>query len=515
MAPFKPDELPAGTPPGFDDETSSRVWVPLYSHDCTFGPDLFVDKMMNLVRNPNLNSSWLFRADILYDREGDQDESNQGGSDQDGCNDANASDIANTHVRPLPRRIRAMPRQRSLVRRLIPRNRRRDAPLDQTCTFHRGPTTNLVIYAPHVTAAAHLPFYHPAVRAVGHLHRWDPVRALGSVSVLVLPFDDDDDDDDKLPIKVRRTAYHLLELLHKHGQSSAAGYVKRVHHDRIVPQARLQNRYAALKDKYARRLVESWAESTDPLKHVFEDLAIAAFLIELWADMYADDDDGHDATGPPRRFPGFVDIGCGNGLLVYVLHQEGYPGWGFDARTRKSWNRFRLAAPDLRLECRLLLPAAVSRMEPGAMDDGPDVRLFHDGSFPPGTFIISNHADELTAWTPILAAASRSPFIAIPCCSHNLAGDRFRAPPPKRAPDGARSTYASLVDWVARIAVDCGWEVETEMLRIPSTRNTCLLARRRLDGQVDVDSVVDKFGGVKGYSANVVRLLKSDPSFSH
>ncbi|CRK47407.1 hypothetical protein BN1723_020277, partial [Verticillium longisporum] len=109
-------------------------------------------------------------------------------------------------------------------------------------------------------------------------------------------------------------------------QGQAAGYVKKVHHDVVIPQARFQDRYSALKLKHAARLVSTWAEVTDPLKHVFEDLGIAAFLIELWADMYRD-----------QPFPGFVDIGCGNGLLVHILLLEGYAGWGFDARERKSW----------------------------------------------------------------------------------------------------------------------------------------------------------------------------------
>ncbi|RDA89437.1 hypothetical protein CP532_6135 [Ophiocordyceps camponoti-leonardi (nom. inval.)] len=547
---FQPDELPAGSTPGFEDETSGRGWVPLYSHGCTFGRDIFVDKMMNLIRNPNLNSSWLFRADILYDDCEDEDE------DDDDKNDENNHVIKSTRsslqlpadVAPIPRSIRNMTTQRTLVRTLIPRNQRRDKPLNQTCTFYQGPTSDLVIYAAHADSASALPFYHPAVRAVAHLHSWDPmVSESGLISILVLPFDQEGSDEENgcdginLPPKVRRTAFHLLELLHKHGQSSAAGYVKRVHHDRIVPQARMQNRYAALKDKYARRLVEGWVESTDPLKHVFEDLAIAAFLIDLWSDMY-DDDDGDSNT-----FPGFVDIGCGNGLLVYILAQEGYRGWGFDARSRKSWSLFR---PSAHLEQRLLLPSAIARLDVESSPeqhhhhlvlDAKDSPAFHDGSFPPGTFIISNHADELTGWTPILAAASHCPFIAIPCCSHNLAGDRFRAPPPTSknrllphaspsssssssySPPPSRSTYASLVDWVARIADDCGWFVEKEMLRIPSTRNTCLLGRRRRRGQdhgdgdvVHLDAVIADYGGCHGYRANLARLIHhTDTSQSH
>lgn len=488
--PFEPEELPLATPPFFED-AAGDVWVPLYRHGCTFGPDMFVDKMMNMVRNPNLNSSWLFRADIIYDD----------GQEAETCVGPSTS-----AARPVPRDVTGMPRQRTLVRKLIPRNERRDQPLDQTCTFHRSestaaPTRSLVVYIPHVSSAPDLPFYHPKVRGIAHLHEWDPLQGSGSVSVHFLPFQLDDLQDQK----VRRTAYHLLEILHKHGHSSAAGYVKRVHHDVVIPQARFQGRYARLKNKYARQLVEAWAESTDPAKHVFEDLGIAAFLMELWADMYKD-----------AAFPGFVDIGCGNGLLVYILTQEGYSGWGFDARARKSWAQYQgeaLCAPSgPSLQQRLLLPSVVPRSSTNQETVHISPEDVHDGTFPPGTFIISNHADELTPWTPILGALSQCPFIMIPCCSHNLTGERYRAPPP-RDKTKSKSTFASLVDWVTHIAEDCGWEVETEMLRIPSTRNTCLLGRKRTKalGEVDMDALLRKYGGVEGYFANVAKLVKSGP----
>lgn len=487
--PFEPEELPPASPPCFDDVTGDGAcWVPLYRHGCSFGPDLFIDKMMNLIRNPNLNSSWLFRADILYD-----DQAAAGG-DGDGPPPTRPPALLAG-----PRDIKDLPRQRTLVRRLVPRSERRDRPFEQTCTLHSSPRTTLVIYTPHAASPADLPFYHPKVAGIAHLHQWDPAAGSGSVSVHFLPFAHQPAAAvDQCP-QLRRIAYHLLRTLHKHGQTSAVGYVKRVHHDVVVPQARFQDRYARLKEKYARPLVDGWAESTDPGKHVFEDLGIAAFLMELWADMY---DPGH--------FPGFVDVGCGNGLLVYILVQEGYAGWGFDAQARKSWAQYD---PDGRsLRQRLLLPSIIPSPHGGTEAvGGADPAAVHDGLFPPGTFIISNHADELTPWTPILGALSRSPFIAIPCCSHSLAGARFRAPRP-RDPSKPRSTYASLVDWVARIAEDCGWELETEMLRIPSTRNTCLVGRRRVADagyNLDFGALLRKYGGVEGYAANVARLLKS------
>lgn len=36
----------------------------------------------------------------------------------------------------------------------------------------------------------------------------------------------------------------------------------------------------------------------------------------------------------------FADLGCGNGLLVYILSEEGHPGMGVDVRRRKIWDCF-------------------------------------------------------------------------------------------------------------------------------------------------------------------------------
>ncbi|GMF07695.1 unnamed protein product [Ambrosiozyma monospora] len=93
------------------------------------------------------------------------------------------------------------------------------------------------------------------------------------------------------------------------------GYQKRVNHDLVVSKVAFQDRYIKLKQKYAKSLVDNWSESTDPRKHVFEDIAIAAFLIEFWNKIYED----------KQQFE-FRDLGCGNGLLCYILIMEGYRG---------------------------------------------------------------------------------------------------------------------------------------------------------------------------------------------
>ncbi|TDZ55058.1 tRNA (uracil-O(2)-)-methyltransferase [Colletotrichum trifolii] len=501
---YDPTALEPTAEPILHDE-SGDVWHPLFRHECAFGPDVFEDVMMNLVKNPNINSSWLFRADILHDSDPAWDPSSVPVSPDEAAQGVQQQ-------QPVPVAFRHFSNDRVLVRRLIPRNTRRDDPLDQTCVFasctpdadsdaNAGPgatARSLVVYLPHASSPDALPFYHPKVRGVAHLHEWDPARAVGTVFIHYLFFDEADFAVEKLV----RTARMLLSVLYKHGQGRVAGYTKRVHHDVVIPQARFQDRYTRLKLKYAKELVETWAETTDPTKHVFEDLGIAAFLIELWAEMYRD-----------TPFPGFVDIGCGNGLLVWLLIQEGYSGWGFDARARKSWAKYKTChAGRDSLQRLVLLPDAVARPPPAdGQEPALDLSQIHNGAFPKGTFIVSNHADELTPWTPILATLSESPFIMIPCCSHTLGGQKHRAPLP-RDRTKSQSTYSCLVDWAAQIAEDCGWVVETEMLRIPSTRNTAMLGRTRTRDvqEVDIDGVIAKYGGTEGYFASAAKLTKTE-----
>ncbi|KAK4102721.1 DUF1613-domain-containing protein [Parathielavia hyrcaniae] len=491
---FEPEELAADASPFIvvqtatgQEEAATLVWRPLFRHACPFGSAVYGNVMVNMIQNPNINSSWLFRADILHD----------------------ATEVGSTADVPIPS-FAGFRLKRCIGRRLIPRNTLRDKPLDQTCLIYESSSRHgdgmasgektLVVYLPHVSAPSEMPFYHPIVRGIAFLHEWTAAESRGSISISYLFFSEQD----RSSVRLVRTALRLLEVIYKHGKGRLEGYQKKVHHDQLLPQARVQNTYTRLKQQYARTLIKGWAETTDPEKHVFEDLCIAAFLIELWADMYNQD-----------SFPGFVDIGCGNGLLVYILNQEGFVGWGFDARSRKSWAAYNTktqsAAEDTdTLRELVLLPPPVSRDGLASWPSDPfSEERIHDGLFPKGTFIISNHADELTPWTPIIAAISECPFIAIPCCSHDLTGKRYRAPAPKDKTK-ADSAYSSLVARVSDIARDCGWEVEQEMLRIPSTRNTALIGRKRLaqsDPSLDLQDVVDRYGGTAGYLDNVIKLV--------
>ena len=463
--------------------SSDDTWLTILETPCTFGAKIFEEVMLNFIKNPNVTSSYLFRADILYDTE-----SEQHGTERD-RNVSPDTEESNPRTFELP----GWRQNRVIVRLLIPRNQQLDRPLVQTCILlskesntDKDIEEHLVVYVPHTSSPEDTPFYHPRVAKLAFHHTFrptmtnasttpqsntdnnnniNPTPGLGTLSLSYNPFQTSAEIDSKL----QRTGLRLLQTIHKHGQGQLGGYKKRVHHDRMIPQKSYQDTYARLKAKYGRKLSEGWVEVTDPSKHVFEDLGIAAFCLELWQQMYrvpetakgeqqqatagAEIVEGQSEGGgevkpsngagaghekPP--FPGFVDIGCGNGLLVYILISEGYPGFGFDARERKTWDTFphevRQHLRQSLLVPEILRPSSSSSSSTATNNTASEedaAKSWHSGLFPAGTFIISNHADELTAWTPLLAHLNNSAFIAIPCCSHDLAGSRFRAPDSTKA----------------------------------------------------------------------------------
>ncbi|KAI9838988.1 MAG: hypothetical protein M1819_004196 [Sarea resinae] len=598
MTIFQPTDI-TGRSPYFSSQLPEEIWLPILESDCTFPAQIFNRVLLNLIKNPNITSNYLFRADILYDSveqlsvDGDHREdvginggninSNGSGAGGGGADGGPQGDS----VSPKPISVPGYSLDRSIVRRLIPRNPQLDAPLVQTCHVlsNDDNSQNLVIYLPHVSDPSDMPWYHPPVAGLAFLYSTrqasSPTAATPtSTPALTCPSTSTSTSvlslhyllfpaSPPLTTRILRTANKLLQTIHKHGHSTQAGYVKRVHHDLIIPQRRFQDTYTRLKATHAKRLVRNWVEHTDPGKHVFEDLGIAAFLIELWTDMYdvserrrpvveecMSSGDGVRREGEETKagnlegenrnaseenetekrevgeqekekkppFPGFVDIGCGNGILVDILLREGYSGWGFDARARKSWTTFPAAVQE-QLHELILVPAPLvaeasgsvafaatsteqlresgGNVEPGtrpksqaALTPDPLPPGTHSGVFPENMFIISNHADELTPWTPLLASLSSSPFLALPCCSHDLGGARFRAPAryassnvaggvAKKGGQGGqkggagKSAYASLVGWVEHLSREAGFEVRREMLRIPSTRNTGLVGYPR------------------------------------
>lgn len=202
--------------------------------------------------------------------------------------------------------------------------------------------------------------------------------------------------------------------------------------------------YQKLKIKYGQSLVERWPETTDPQKFVFEDVAIATYLLLLWQQ--------ERAVKGITKYQTFVDLGCGNGLLVYILSGEGHKGLGIDLRKRNIWDMF----PD-----DVILQEGV--VEPS------DKHLY-----PEYDWLIGNHSDELTPWLPVIAAKSKytTRFFVIPCCAHDFDCKYKR----QRA---GMSQYADYLEYIKEVGSVCGFQIWEDRLRIPSTKRVCIIGQER------------------------------------
>ncbi|WVW86884.1 hypothetical protein I302_108939 [Kwoniella bestiolae CBS 10118] len=330
--------------------------------------------------------------------------------------------------------------------------------------------------------------------------------------------------------RLYRTCLALLETLHKHGYGQLVGYQKRRVHDVIVPRDNFQDLYLTLKDRH--RTLDSRAprgaglitKLEDVKRHVWkgvpappddpslptrvdlsewgeQDIAIAAFLMLLWKDMYPPVHPGRtqdglqeeerewDSWGRPEG--GFIDLGCGNGLLVHILISEGYHGKGYELRTRRTWPTYPLKTQEALVE----LPIDPPSWFPDTVEEWESGSWAGEGKsiIAENTFLIGNHADELTPWLPLLSLLPSTPVphLSLPCCFHALDSAftilQFTAPDHPHTPKGGFenglepgvSRYQSYLVWLGWVGLKCGWEWEKEGLRVPSTKGWGIVARKR------------------------------------
>ncbi|KIK66814.1 hypothetical protein GYMLUDRAFT_37924 [Collybiopsis luxurians FD-317 M1] len=565
------------------------AWIPLIECPANFPADLFDTAVSQLIHHPEYNSTLILRSDTV-------------------------SDLTNPSQFPsLPPELDNFTKTRCIHRKLLPRRPGRDASLEQYCTLYKvveDSSYNTVLILSPIASENDLPYYHPRVSHIAF-------RYIPTTSAAVSDVDDSDihsspssSDEGIIRIEVVplsstpldpssrlfRTSLSLLDTLHRYGWGALTNYQKRVIHDVLIPREHYQDLYLVMRERH-KGLVDTWQEVTDPLKHVFEDIGIATYLMLLWRDSFEGGSQGEDKLDlkpgeePWKKWPrppgGFLDLGCGNGLLTHILVSEGYEGCGFDVRERMSWRAYpsktqeRLhvyafspldielenedrclpdstssapspTLPDLSSSSAQPVPSSHAPTSPVNMNSNTnsssDVKsksnAVSNKFFPPrpGTFIISNHADELTPWTPLLATLyDASGYISIPCCAWDFDGrferdhkkmelmmgmkisevnrDREEGGTRQSGENGSAKTieenkdgdgaeykkddlndadefirklnlgvgagdltsgYAMYRIYIAMLSVRMGWEVECETLRIPSTRNWAVVGRKPL-----------------------------------
>lgn len=149
----------------------------------------------------------------------------------------------------------------------------------------------------------------------------------------------------------------------------------------------------------------------------------------------------------------FVDLGCGNGLLVYILSSEGHRGYGIDVRKRGIWDLYPSTTV---LKTEAIVPS--------------DRSLFCDVDW-----IIGNHSDELSPWIPVISARSsyNSKYFLLPCCAFEFNGKKFQ----RRC--STVSQYMDFLAYVREISEICGFQTQIDRLKIPSTKRICLIGNQR------------------------------------
>ncbi|KAI8055935.1 hypothetical protein BDF22DRAFT_672965 [Syncephalis plumigaleata] len=257
--------------------------------------------------------------------------------------------------------------------------------------------------------------------------------------------------------------HQLLNKLRKWCENTMRGYQKRSHHDQLVSKETYLAEYARVKARHAHYWIEHWPEKTDPGKFVFEDIAIATWLLCLWEEEYR--------LGKGKRRPTFIDLGCGNGLLTHLLTMEGSTGMGIDLADRGVWKMY---GERTQLATYALQPNHL-RFNVDESEHSTDTEACPWTSIGKIDWIIGNHADELVPWIPIIAARSgyTPKFAIIPCCFYTLDGRRNLPKLP------GQSRYVSYQRYLENIITTCGYEIEQDQLRIPSTKNIAYVGRQR------------------------------------
>lgn len=335
-------------------------------------------------------------------------------------------------------------------------------------------------------ALRYWPFQYPKVAC--YRFSYEGTDEGGLLRYAVIPLGDDAKsprDFETLKRHSARTATKLLTVLRKRADwyDPAIGrstYVKRVAHDNLLSEVEYRRRYDEMKVKYS-FWVDRWTECTDPVKFVYEELGIAAYLCALWEKERQEEGRQSMQT--------FIDCGCGNGFLVYLLISEGHDGIGVDLQRRDIWDQYPENVRNaLRHE----------EMDP----------LTYDCS--KYDWILGNHSDELSPWIPVMASRSQRGknfravcdisgetlaggrsdrelrvayprFFVLPCCFFDFDGKKVSFGRTRRTL-GVRAVfgmgkYEQYYRWIARISRAFGFTVEYENLRIPSTKYVSIVGR--------------------------------------
>lgn len=201
--------------------------------------------------------------------------------------------------------------------------------------------------------------------------------------------------------------------------------------------------YQKLKPIYWQKFSPDWFEltNTNPEKFIIEDVSIACYFILAWKYLGV-------------IVKNFVDLGCGNGLLVYILNDQGFNGYGVDMRKRRIWSNENFLKANTKLVEKTIDPKKDTYEE--------------------CDWLIGNHSDELSPWLPCIAYRSAKVskqncnIMLIPCCFFDF-NSKYDV---KKINESRFDTY---LNYLSQIFDTFCFKLYKDKLRIPSTRNVCLI----------------------------------------
>ncbi|KZP21002.1 DUF1613-domain-containing protein [Athelia psychrophila] len=539
----------------------SDEWIPIASCPAAYSPLIFEEAVLTLVNHPEYNSTLILRSDVVSDTRLSSEDEPPLRAPRLGALQATRR-IHRVLLPRRPGRDGALEQLCTFYSTFKP-DKQCLPVCDQSQDQHQhheddsqDAPTDTVILTP-LPGPSGLPYYHPAV---AHLAmRYLPGSApLLRIEVLFPEVDSEARKEALKPgSKLARQCTTLLQHLHRYTPS----YTPQSAHDRLFSREEYQDLYLAMRaflesdagkqetgHEGWTEMVSKWKERTgmDGAKHVYEDVGIACWLMLLWRDTFApppidppssaqpsasdstteeasrSSDIGHTscpqepsiASSPQesnseaprwaewsRPMNGFLDLGCGNGLLTHILLTAGYQGRGVDVRTRPSWQYFPSSTQQ---------NLHVKALDPLEILDPVDLHMNEEGEEQwkdddwDGVWLIGNHADELTPWLPLLATLlPTSGYASIPCCAWGFdarweRGSALYCPTSDHGGaktlitedfisslhlgGGANSnttTYAGYRIWLASLHAHVGWKVEVDTLRIGSTRAWAIVGRTR------------------------------------
>ncbi|KAG1718522.1 hypothetical protein EDB19DRAFT_1920468 [Suillus lakei] len=403
--------------------------------------ELFETAVSQLIHHPEYNSTLILRSETI-------------------------SDSDTTIPSSVPRLEGYCP-VRNVHRKLLPRRPGRDSGLEQHCTLYALETgdfaglPSMLVLTPLVSEGESLPYYHPTV---SHLvFRFIPSNSTTTpdsastqpalrIGVVQHP---------GTPTDPNSRLYTPIVTFGVHSLIIRSAY--------------------SMMSPYPEKYIKTYISKCD--------IGIATFLMLFWKDMFATSADraavkeldDSQWTSWPRPSGGFLDLGCGNGLLTHILSvsAEGYSGYGIDLCARISWAHYPDSSQTA-LKVHALDPTQL--LSPSSSND-EEISLWEHG-----VFLIGNHADELTPWLPVLATrAGASGYLSIPCMDPDAATAAvsneveveavFISSLGLGAEGTHKSQYSAYRIWLARLSQWLGWKIECDTLQIPSTRNWAIVTK--------------------------------------